>query len=162
MIPNEYRTVLAPFLPESTPWERIQLNVARIPEAHVAGLVHPGSLVRRSIQWVTAPRAMRALETAGISVGNVITLNPKYADFETAAGMALLAHETYHQHQEATIPGFARKYAEVASDVDPARPWENPFELPAYQTECRVYETLVRAGWEPGSWVPLGVEVGLC
>lgn len=162
MIPNEYRQVIESFLPQNTPWGRIELEVGHIPEAHILARISPGSLVRRSIQWVTVPRAMRALETAGISVGNVITLNPKYADFETAAGMALLAHETYHQYQETSIPNFARRYAEVASDVDPARPWENPFELPAYQTECRVYETLVRAGWEPGSWVPLGVEVGLC
>ncbi|MDP2665160.1 MAG: DUF4157 domain-containing protein [bacterium] len=159
MIPAPLRSVLSPYLPISTPWERTNIRVERIPEEDD----NPRSYVFRKITRFTVPKslAIRNLETAGMSVGNDVIINPKYAFFETASGMALIGHELFHQSQRASIPGFDQKYEQAAMNTPMSRPWENPFELPAYQVEAEIYNDLVSQGYPAGDWVPLGVEVGL-
>ena len=46
--------------------------------------------------------------------------------------------------------------------VDPNTPWKNPYEAPAYARECEVYWGQIAKGWPPGSWKPMGVQLGLC
>lgn len=160
MIPSPLRSTLLPYLPASTPWERANIRVERIPDEDN----NPRSYVFRKLTRVTVPKslAIRNLETAGMSIENDVIINPKYAFFDTASGLALVGHELYHQAQRASIPGFDQKYEQAAINTPMSRPWENPFELPAYQVECKIYHDLISQGYPSGGWVPLGVEVGLC
>lgn len=91
-----------------------------------------------------------------------IHILPEYWAPDTAAGVALIAHELCHQQQ------FARMGPQVLSlyapwDEKVARgeiyPWQHPLEAPCYRLEAEVYSTLLAEGWPPGPFVPLGYQV---
>lgn len=111
---------------------------------------------------VSAVGADRKLRPIGRSTDGVVVLSPKYADLNTAAGLALLGHERVHQDQFAEIPNFQAEYNRAQRGVDRNRPWDNPFELEAYMKERDIFCGLVARGVPAGNWVPLGVEVFGC
>lgn len=153
MVPSDVQQLLSPFLPGGIPWEKVTITYEPLLETVAS---HP-----RTLATVLTARGRR-LRTVGRSLGTSIQLDPDFGDLNTAAGLALLAHELRHQHQIATIPNFSDVYADEEWKTPPNRPWENPYEREAYRTECVAWHALVDAGWPPGDWLPLGVQVGLC
>ena len=180
MIPADARATLAPFFAgrAGMPWESVQLFLRSAPEAPgPGGMARPRSCwtpsvrIRRSpVMLVTgrtpasvASAVPASLRIVGLSEPGVITLDPQFAeDLSTAAGLSLLAHEMEHQEQFATIPDFERRYDQVEAMTPRDRPWENIFELPAYQREREVYCGLVAIGYPEGAWVPMGVQLWGC
>mgnify|MGYP001558283201 CR=1 FL=1 len=143
-------------------WEGIDVRVQRLTglEASI-----PQSKVWRGLRYVVGGmrgRLKGALRAVGATIGETIFIDPDFADWDTASGLALLAHERVHVEQKRTIPGFDQLYAEAQVGVHPGRPWDNPYEMSAYQVECSTYYRLVADGVPPGSWLPLGVAMGFC
>ena len=104
-----------------------------------------------------------ALERIGSSLPGRIVIHPTAWEPGTAAGVALIAHEMYHQRQFLSTPDFMEQYDREKRRVE-ARglpPWENRFERPAYEFEAQVYRRALHDGLAEGSWVPLLVEKGL-
>ena len=102
------------------------------------------------------------LKVVGATIGETIYIDPDYAEWHTAAGLALLAHERLHLDQVRNIPDFSYHYAMADAQTPANRPWENPYEYDAYLLECQVWHSLIQSGMPEGSWVPLGAAVGLC
>ena len=158
MVPDRARQVLEPLMGSGIPWNDVQVHIGRLPQ----GMVAPQALVRRAAMAVTAKGAARALQTVGMTIERDIWLARGYDDFESAAGLALLAHELVHVRQSEEDPEFAEKYDAAARATPSDRPWENPFERAAYNEEQRIYCALVAEGMPKGKWVPLGVSLWGC
>jgi len=157
-IPTETRDLLSPYVPADTPWD-VDVRL-RVPHSLSAAL--PSSRIPRPVMAVTARSEDRALLAIGQSFDGVVVLHPRFADLETAAGLSLLGHEMVHQQQFSTIPKFLAAYSAAARDTPKDRPWENPFEFPAYEAERNIYCRLVADGFPPGNWTPLGVQLWGC
>jgi hypothetical protein len=76
-------------------------------------------------------------------------LHPSYYQPGTATGEALRAHELFHIQQRGEIPGFAKKFADAAQRTHDQglKPWENPYEIPAYEFEEAVKAYLLARGY---------------
>ena len=143
-------------------WEGINVRVQRLTglEASI-----PQSKVWAGLRYVVGRmrgRLKGALRAVGATIGETIYIDPDFSDWDTASGLALLAHERVHVEQKRTIPGFDELYAEAQGQTPGDRPWLNPYERIAYETECQVYYDLIAGGVPPGKWVPLGVAMGFC
>lgn len=150
MIPEDIREILEPFLPEGVPWDDVVVSF-------------------RSLQGVAAqgPRSMAAiaapsLRTVGLSMDGRVMLDRRYGDPDTAAGLALWAHELVHQEQMVRIPNFMVQYMNEDWDTPADMPWLNKYEEEAYETGRQVYCSLVSHGFPKGDWIPLGVQVWGC
>jgi|GEM_PF-4995116 len=151
MIPPDIREILAPFLPEGVPWEDV--------------VVAFRSVSPRGASWgprTMAPGIGAGLRTVGLSMEGRIVLDRDHGDPDTAAGLALWAHELVHQEQMVRIPNFVSRYMAEDWRTPPDTPWLNVYEEEAYRTERDVYCSLVRHGFPKGDWVPLGVQVWGC
>jgi len=160
MIPDQARQILERLLPAGIPWNDVTLHLE--PFAQGASANVPHALVPRNVMAVSLKALARALKTVGMAIGREIWISPEFAKFDTASGLALLAHELVHVLQDERDPDFARKYDAEARRTPEDRPWENVYEAEAYATECVVYRQLVAEGYPAGSWKPLAVDMGLC
>jgi hypothetical protein len=81
----------------------------------------------------------------------LIVLHPEYYKPGTATGEALRAHELYHIWQRSVYPNFAELFAKAADETERngLPPWENPYELPAYEFEQATKEYLLANGYPP-------------
>lgn len=158
MVPDRARQVLEPLMGPGIPWDDITLHVGRLPNAALV----PSALAPRAAMAVTAKEPARSLQTVGMTIDRDIWLARGHDDFESAAGLALLAHELVHVGQFETDPAFAERYDAAARQTSPNRPWENPYEAQAYAEEQRIYCLLVAQGRPKGRWVPLGVSLWGC
>ena len=161
-LPEEVQARLREISPMS--WEGIDVQVQRLD--HLAASV-PQSKVGEGLKYVVGKmrgsRQLRgALRVVGATIGRTIYIDPDFADWNTASGLALLEHERVHVEQDRTIPNFEKLYAEAQRYVRPNHPEDNPYEMDAYQVECRTYYSLIARGNPPGHWVPLGVAMGFC
>jgi hypothetical protein len=111
---------------------------------------------------VTAVEPARSLMTVGMTINREIWLARGHDDFESAAGLALLAHELVHVAQFEADPMFADKYDAVARQTPKDTPWLNPYEAQAYEEEARIFCLLVAEGHARGRWTPLGVSLWGC
>jgi len=104
-----------------------------------------------------------ALERAASSLPGNVTVHPKYSDMDTAAGIALLAHELVHQGQFETMPDFDAEYEAESRYVDEwgLPPYENALERPAYEREVEAYLAALEAGYPPGEHTPLLIHDGV-
>lgn len=159
MIAPELEQELRPFFSGRVPWDDIRLTFQSL---QGMSMYQPAALAPRAMQALTLKGAARALQTAGVTIKRHVILDPNFGKLDTAAGMALLGHEILHVQQGETIPNFEELYDQAAQQTDPDRPWENPYEAPAYALECRIWHSLVAQGWPPGAWKPMGVTLGLC
>ena len=145
-------------------WDGVDVQVRPLTglAAHV-----PQSKVWSGLRYVVGKmrgsrRSKGGLRAVGATVGETIYIDPDFADWNTASGLALLAHERLHVEQKRTIPRFEELYAEAQEGVSRGRPWDNPYERLAYERECAVYYRLIAEGVPPGNWVPLGVAMNFC
>jgi Domain of unknown function (DUF4157) len=144
------------------PMQEVDVRVEQVQlEARV-----PASMARYGLKRVIGKYRGRAnnssLKVVGATIGDIIYIHPDYAEWETAAGLALLAHEIRHVEQQQTIPNFLSLYQAEDAVTPSDRPWENRYEYEAYLRECQVWHDLIRKGYPRGSWVPLGAQVGIC
>ena len=158
-VPDEYRELLAPYFPDLSLWEVVDLQIVALPDGRV---LVPHAVVRMPVMRAASLKAGHSLKTAGMTIGNTIYLDPAFAQLDTAAGLALLAHEREHVDQIRTIPNFQRLYDEAARATPPDHPWENPYEMSAYERERQVYCDLVSVGVPAGPWLPLGFQLWGC
>lgn len=158
MVPERARQVLEPLMGQGIPWDDVTVHVGRLPEASLV----PQALLPRAVQAVTAEEPARSLMTVGMTIHRDIWLARGHDDFESAAGLALLAHELVHVFQFEQDPAFAEKYDAAARRTPRDRPWENPYEAQAYEEEARIYCRLVAEGHPKGRWTPLGVSLWGC
>ena len=158
MVPEQARQVLEPLMGPGIPWDDVTVHVGRLPNVALV----PHALAPRRVQAVTAVEPYRSLKTVGMTIHRDIWLAKGHADFQSAAGLALLAHELVHVGQFEGDPAFAENYDVAAQQTDSSRPWENPYEAQAYAEEQRVYCTLMAQGYPKGRWVPLGVSLWGC
>ena len=158
MVPERARQVLEPLMGQGIPWNDITIHVGRLPQASLA----PHALVPRTVMAVSLKEPARSLQTVGMTIDREIWLARGHDDFESAAGLALLAHELVHVAQFEADPAFAEKYDAAAQQTPRDRPWENPYEGQAYEEEQRIYCRLVADGLPRGRWVPLGVSLWGC
>jgi hypothetical protein len=159
-LPEETKRILERVSPLN--WDGVDVRVQ--PLAGLGASV-PQSKVWSGLRYVVGKmrgRARSALRAVGATIGETIYIDPDFADWNTASGLALLAHERLHVEQKRTIPGFDELYAEAQAGVDPGRPWDNPYERVAYERECQVYYDLIAEGLPRGSWTPLGAAMGFC
>ncbi len=155
-IPELTREVLQPFF--NAPLPDVEITRGSV-NTQLFSLA-PRSMRPNAVMSVVGARA--GLRTIGVSTHGHITLDPSHFDLNSAAGLALLAHEEVHQQQYLDVPNFDHAYEDVDRYVDRSRPWENPYELKAYQKERDVYCGLVQQGYPAGSWTPLGVKLWGC
>ena len=154
-LPEHVRYAIAPFT-GSLNLEDIDLRVQRIP----SGTVAPVHVV---LAFNTCyPHYPMALTAVAMTIGTDIFIDPNFADFNTAAGLSLLVHEAVHVRQFTTIPNFLVLYNQAERGVPTDRPWENIWEMEAYQAECAAYTYFVAAGYPPGEWLPLGKVMNFC
>lgn len=145
-------------------WDGIDVQVQ--PLTHLEASV-PQSKVWGGLKYVVGKmrggrQVKAALKVVGATIGGTIFIDPDFADWDTASGLALLAHERVHVEQDRTIPNFNELYAEEQAKTPGGLPWLNPYERVAYEVECQVYYDLIAEGVPPGKWVPLGVAMGFC
>lgn len=158
MVPETVREALDHKVSPGVSWDEVSIHVGRLP----TGLAQaPHAMAPRNIIPVAGAFARQPLKTVGMTIGRDIYLAPTHADFNTAAGLALVAHEMVHVAQGERVPAFEEVYEAAAMGTPPDKPWLNPYERPAYVEEARVYRHLLAEGYPPGDWVPLGVQVGL-
>jgi hypothetical protein len=158
MVPERARQVLEPLMGQGIPWDDVTVHVGRLPQATLA----PSALVPRAVMAVTAKEPNRSLQTVGMTIHRDIWLARGHDDFESAAGLALLAHELVHVGQFEADPAFADKYDAAAQQTPRDQPWLNPYEAQAYEEERRIYCLLVAEGRARGRWTPLGVSLWGC
>jgi len=158
MIPDEARRRLEPLMTPGIPWQSITLHLEPLAQGISANIPH--ATVARSVVAVTLKGLARTLKTVGMAIGNHVWIAPEFAKWDTASGLALLAHELVHVLQDQEDPNFARKYDAEARKTPPDKPWLNHYELASYCQEAAVYKKLVAQGMKPGSWKPLAIEVG--
>lgn len=145
---SDFRDVLEPFLGSDLPWET---------SVHFAAIARQG-----------APATLALVMGGGY--GRLGYFHPDEGivlhkrELDTAAGIALVAHEANHAREAQYIPDFLEQYeAEERRRLAVGLPpYANLFEYPCYVLECQVWHSLVNQGVEPGPWLPLGVEAGLC
>lgn len=93
----------------------------------------------------------------GASVPGNITIHPDFFDLNTASGVALIAHEMYHQWQlqydQSIFDDY--QYEEQRRLSQGLPPWANRFEYPAYVFEAVFYELARRSGLPSGDHQPL-------
>ena len=145
-------------------WEGIDVQVQRLDRLSASV---PQSKVWSGLRYVVgrmrgSRQVKGALKVVGATIGGTIFIDPDFADWNTASGLALLAHERVHVEQDRTIPDFDRLYAEAQVGVSPGRPWDNPYEMEAYCLEARTWYALTQQGMPSGNWLPLGVSLGFC
>jgi hypothetical protein len=161
-LPLETRRTLERVSPLN--WNDVDVQVrpltglaANVPQSKVwSGLKYVVGKLRGSRQ------SKAGLKAVGATIGETIYIDPDFADWKTASGLALLAHERLHVEQARTIPNFDELYAKAQVGVNPQRPWDNVYERVAYERECQVYYDLIADGFPPGNWVPLGVAMNFC
>lgn len=155
---EQYTELLSPYFPEGLR-QGVELRVGRV-EA-LTGLPRSMSTPTTVASVLRRPRPLR---TIAVSEDGLIILDPQHADLDSAAGLALLAHEYVHQEQFAALGArpFELQYEEAERTTPASQPYLNPFELPAYQKEREVYCREVARGRRPGAWVPLGVQLWGC
>ena len=158
MVPERARQVLEPLMGQGIPWNDITVHVGRLPQASLA----PHALVPRAVMAVSLKEPARSLQTVGMTIDREIWLARGHDDFDSAAGLALLAHELKHVQQFEEDADFAANYDAAAQQTPRDRPWENPYEAQAYEEEQRIYCRLVADGLPRGRWVPLGVSLWGC
>lgn len=158
MVPERARQILEPLMGPGIPWDDITVHIGRLPTATLV----PSALVPRAVKAVTAQEPARSLQTVGVTIDRDIWLARGHADFESAAGLALLGHELVHVRQFEQDPTFPEKYDAAARRTPQDRPWENPYEGAAYEEERRIFCDLVARGYSRGRWVPLGVSLWGC
>ena len=151
--------MLEPMMGPSIPWDGVRLHIGRVPGG---SLPAPRALVPRSCAAVTAKEPERSLRTVGMTLHRDVYLEKHYANFTTASGLALLAHELKHVEQFEADPKFAQRYDAAARNTPVSQPWTNPYEEIAYQEERRIYCQLVAQGVPKGRWTPLGVMLWGC
>lgn len=161
-LPEEAQRMLRTVSPLG--WDGIDVQVQRL--SHLEASV-PQSKVWTGLRYVVGAmrgnrRIRGALRVVGATINQTIFIDPDFADWNTASGLALLAHERVHVEQQRTVPNFDELYAEAQAFVRPNHPEDNPYEMFAYQTECSVFHRLVAEGVPPGKWTPLGVAMGFC
>lgn len=154
MIPQDIREILAPFLPEGVPWDDVVVTFRSVTR-------YAASWGPRTMAFSNDPSA-GGLRTVGVSMEGRVVLDRDYGQPDTAAGLALWAHELLHQEQMARIPNFRSRYMTEDWRTPPDMPWLNVYEEPAYRTERDLYCSLVRHGFPKGDWVPLGVQLWGC
>ena len=159
MISPDLAYQLRDYFPEGAPWSDIEVTQQTLRGLALFG---PASLAARAVGAVTLPGAAANLQTVGLTIGRHIYLDPSFGQLDTAAGQALLAHEVVHVNQGERDRNFGDLYEKASYGVDPNTPWKNPYEAPAYARECEVYWGQIAKGWPPGSWKPMGVQLGLC
>lgn len=144
---------LAHLLPPTTPWHEINVEIrARAMPTDVPN----------TIAFALVPRVVeeKQLVPIGASIGTTIHLSRQYVgDMDTAAGLALVAHEALHQNQRVTVPNFeALAFPEEEyRRLDAGEPiMGNKYEREAYLKEAEVYCELLARGYAPGDWMPLG------
>lgn len=145
-------------------WEGIDVQVQPLTGL---GAFVPQSKVWSGLKYVVGTmrgrrRSKAGLKAVGATIGETIYIDPDFADWNTASGLALLVHERKHVEQSRTIPGFDQLYAKAQATVHPQRPWENPYEMEAYCLEAETYYRLIEEGRPPGGWLPLAVAMGFC
>lgn len=146
--------------PGGVSWRDIEISTTPM-----SGVIQPGTpsvLAPRAVMALSLREPARSLRTVGMTMGKDIFLHRDYLDFATAAGLGLLAHEKVHVEQFNTIPAFLDLYMAAARYTPEDRPWENPYEYPAYIAERSLYCRLVTSGMPRGSWTPLGVVLWGC
>lgn len=162
IVPEEARRILRQITQEDIPtWDDIDLRFTRsIPNAQFPCALAPLGVVSvtRRINGALAI----GLKTVGMTIGRTIYLAIRPKDLNTAAGLALLAHEKVHADQYSSIPDFQARYTELAERTPANQPWRNPYEEAAYRVEARVYCKLVETGYPRGRWTPLGVSLWGC
>ena len=158
-VPADIEELLRPFLPPGTNFD-FELTFRRGGE--ISRVFGPTSMVARSFAAVSLSGQARNLQIIGRSLMDLVILDPAARDLDDAASIALLGHESYHQWQFDNIPDFRRQYEDAAARTPEDRPWENPFERPAYQAERAIFCDLVGRGVPAGPWIPLGVELWGC
>ena len=158
-IPQQARELLEQFFPGGARWDA-ELVFRQL--SFMSGVAAPSSYGPRAVAAVTLPRAQQRLRPIGRSLDGIVILDPRFGNLDTAAGLALLAHELEHQDQWRSIPDFERQYAQENRTTPRDMPWENPFEKAAYQKERAVFCQLVADGVPRGSWTPLGVQLWGC
>lgn len=151
MIPQDIREILAPFLPEGVPWEDVVVTFRSVTR-------HAAASGPRTMASINGGR----LRTVGLSMEGRVVLDRYYGQPDTAAGLALWAHELLHQEQIVRIRNFMSVYMTEEWRTPADMPWLNVYEEEAYRTERDVYCSLVRQGFPKGDWVPLGVQVWGC
>lgn len=140
------------------PASRVSRRTARL-----YGMRQPRPLgMRRVVGRFRGRRSNSTLKVVGATIGETIYIDPAYAEWDSAAGQALLAHERLHLEQKRTIRNFDQLYAEQERVTPEDSPWENPYEYAAYLKECQVFYSLIKRGMPSGSWIPLGAQIGLC
>ena len=161
-LPQEVQENLSAVLPLN--WNGVDVRVQNL-----SGLESsvPQSKVWSGVQYVVGRLrgslgSKGKLKIVGATIGQRIYIDPEFAEWNTASGLALLAHERLHVEQERTIPNFEELYARAQQGVSPGRPWENPYEYDAYCLEAKVFYRLIERGMAPGRWTPLGVSMGFC
>lgn len=165
-VPDNVRRILSPIMGDVS-WDRVDLRMEDLSGyAMTVPMTYAWALTRGLKRVTGLQRASRAvvqpLRTVGMTIGEHIYLDKHYADLKTAAGLSLLAHEWVHVEQSWQIPNFDALYEAEMANTDPARPWENRYEYPAYRREQQVYCQLVAMGVPPGKWLPLGVQLWGC
>lgn len=151
-IPEHIRYTIAPFT-GPLPWGDIDIRVQHIPH----GTVAPVHMVMPLCDCY--PMNLTAV---AMTIGNEIFIDPSFADFNTAAGLALLVHEAVHVKQFTAIPNFLALYNAANDGVSDSTPWHNPYEWDAYQAECSAYRYFVAQGYPKGNWLPLGEVMHFC
>lgn len=132
----------------------------------------PRQIVSRTDIDITVPHRMYAccteavvvhrpsvLVRAGTNPGvDEIIIHPEFFDTKTASGLALIAHEMWHNKQRYDIPDFDAVFAHWAIETERRGlpPWKNPLEVEAYDFEERVRQQLLEQGFPPGR--PMGLE----
>ena len=160
MVPQYLQDLYAPVVNWEVPWSDLNLVLGPVPPLDEPV---PHSLVYRRVAWVTAKaRSGNGLRVVGATVGNTVYLDLKPDQVNTAAGLALAAHELWHVKQRQSIPDFDRLYNEYAAKTPADQPWKNPLELEAYQVEAREYCRAIAEGKRRGPWLPLGVRLWGC
>ena len=162
-IPIDMRRELEPFLRgRSLDWDSIEVDLVAMSYVYMEFPV-PHALVKRSVMLVTAEGSARGLKPVGMTIAQHIFLDKDHADFDTAAGLALLVHELVHVDQWKTDPNFDRHYQQMAAQTPDDTPWGNPYEREAYLAERQAYCGYVAMGVPKGRWTPLGIHLwGAC
>lgn len=134
---------------------------ARLPAPVEDILVEFGTPVYRAMHAMCAPGAYKRAATS--YPGHVVISRDLASDMNTASGIALLAHELYHQWQYQTTPDLLDRYGQEQAWVEEMGlpPWINRYERRAYDFEARIYREALADGYPPGQHVPLLVTEGL-
>ena len=150
-LPRHLEQVLTPFV-GPLPWREVDLFIQRIPRSEAQ--VHV-------VLDLTVPHP-HALTAVAMTIGTDIYIDPRFAAFETAAGLALRVHAAVPVRPSLPVPNFLLEYNLANRGVSPDAPWDNPYELEAYLAECLAFDEFMDEGLPRGRWLPLGKIMGFC